>query len=184
VTVLGAFLLLATVAGAGRTPIGAPVPDFTATSLDGARISLAEAARGHKAVVVLFLSTACPYAEFFADHIRDLDAAYRTRGVLFIGVNSNRFETTDEMREDAREHGHAFPLVRDEDARIANLVGAGRTPEAFLVDGEGRLRYHGWVKSKQRSPDLERAIEAVLAGRKVRRAETKPFGCAIDRARP
>ena len=101
--------------------------------------------------------------------------------MLFIGVNSNQFETTDEMRESAREFGHAFPLVHDETARIADLMGAGRTPEVFVVDAHGMLRYHGWVQSKFRSPDLQRAVDAVLAGKPVRLAETKAFGCAIDR---
>lgn len=72
-------------------------------------------------------------------------------------------------------------IARDEGARIADLLGARRTPEAFLVDAGGRLRYHGWVKSKLGSPDLQRALEAVLSGKPVRLTETKPFGCAIDR---
>jgi hypothetical protein len=86
-----------------------------------------------------------------------------------------------EMLAHARERGHRFPIVRDGEARIADLFGARRTPEAFLVDGGGRLRYHGWVQSKLRSPDLQRALDAVLAGNQVRLAETKAFGCTIDR---
>lgn len=169
---------------AAASGIGAPMPDFTATSLDGTRISLAEAAKAHKAVVVLFLSTVCPYANFFAGHLRDLDARYGPRGVMLIGVNSNQYESEQDMRDNAREHGQKFPLVRDEGARIADLLGAARTPEAFLIGADGRLRYHGWVQSKLRSPDLERAIEATLAGERVPRRETKAFGCAIDRDRP
>jgi peroxiredoxin len=168
---------------AAAVEVGARVPDFTATTLDGAQVSLAEAVRDHRLVVLLFLSTVCPYANHFAGHLRDLDAAYGPRGVLFIGVNSNQFESVEDMRVSAREHGHRFPLVRDEGARIAGVLGAGRTPEAFVLDGEGRVRYRGWVQSKVRSPDLQRGIDALLAGRRVRLPETKAFGCAIDRPR-
>jgi peroxiredoxin len=180
-------LLVAVCAGALSAPpvsaveVGGIVPDFEAATLDGAAVSLSGALRSHRLVVVLFLSTACPYAEYFADHLRELDEAYRGRGVLFVGVNSNQFETVEEMREDAREHGHAFALVRDANARIADLMGASRTPEAFVVDGRGRLRYRGWVQSKIRSPDLQRALEALLSDKPVRLAKTKAFGCAIDR---
>jgi peroxiredoxin len=163
--------------------VGSIVPDFSAAILDGGQVSLSEALRTHRLVVVLFLSTACPYAEFFARHVRELDETYRGRGVLFVGVNSNQFETVEEMREDAREHGHAFPLVRDEKARIADLMGAARTPEAFVVGADGRLRYRGWVQSKLRSPDLQRALDALLSDKPVRLAKTKAFGCAIDRPR-
>jgi hypothetical protein len=73
-------------------------------------------------------------------------------------------------------------MVKDDEHAIAERLGARATPEAFLVDSEGRLRYRGWVKSRQESPDLQRALDAVLAGRPVRRPETKAFGCAVDRA--
>ena len=47
------------------------------------------------------------------------------------------------------------------------------------MDGSGRLRYRGRVMSKQESPELRRALEAVLEGRPVRTPVTKAFGCAI-----
>lgn len=183
--VLGAaFQAVAIAAALGAAPDPRrPVPDFSAVALDGTHVSLTEAVGSHRAVVVLFLSTVCPYANYFAEHIRELDETYRSRGVLFIGVNSNQFETTEEILAHVRERGHRFPIVRDEEARIADLLGAKRTPEAFLVDREGQLRYHGWVQSKLRSPDLQRALSAVLAGKAVRLTETKAFGCAIDRRR-
>lgn len=173
----------ALVAPGEASDVGAALSDFTATTLDGERIALAEAVGSHKAVVVLFLSTACPYADYFAAHIRDLDEVYRARGVLFLGVNSNQYETVEDMREHARERGHGFPFVRDDAARIADQMGAARTPEAFLIGGDGKLRYRGWVQSKRLSPDLQRALDAVLAGKRVRLPETKAFGCAIDRPR-
>ena len=161
--------------------LGQAAPDFSATALDGRRVSLGEAVRSHRAVVVLFLSTVCPYARYFADHVSDLDRTYGPKGVLFVGVNSNQFETAEETIESARDHDYAFPIIRDQGASIADLFGAGRTPEAFLLDAEGKLRYRGWVRSKLLSPDLQRGLDAVLAGKPVRLAETKAFGCTIDR---
>ena len=161
--------------------LGQAAPDFSATALDGRRVSLGEAVRSHRAVVVLFLSTICPYAEYFADHVAELDRTYGPKGVFFVGVNSNQFETAEETIESARDHGYAFPIIRDERSGIADLFGARRTPEAFLLDAEGKLRYHGWVRSKLLSPDLQRGLDAVLEGKRVRLAETKAFGCAIDR---
>ena len=178
-----ALLSLATAAPAGLAADDV-VPELTATALDGTPFVLSEDLGGHELVVVLFLSTACPYATYFADEIRALDEAYRSRGVLFVGIYSNQFETEDDMREFAAEHGHSFRLVRDGRSRLADVLGARRTPEAFVVGRGRRLLYHGWVQSKLRSPDLERALEAALEGRPVRRARTKAFGCGIDRPRP
>jgi peroxiredoxin len=167
---------------AARPPdIGAALPDFEGTAVDGRAVSLRGEVARRKAVVVLFLSTVCPYANYFAAHMRELSESYGKRGVSFVGVNSNNWESRDEIAEHAKERGFAFPILKDEGHVVADRIGATRTPEAFLVDGSGRLRYRGWLKSKQESPDLQRAIDAVLEGRAVRRPVTKAFGCAVDR---
>jgi len=177
-------LLLAGPAGAvaGRpVDIGQPMPAFDAISISGETFSLESATREHKAVVVLFTSTVCPYANYFASHLRELSERYGPRGVLFVGVNSNNWESREEIVEHAHQRGFLFPIIKDQGHVIADRLGADRTPEAFLVDATGRLRYRGWVKSKQESPDLQRALDAVLQGGRVARPVTRSFGCAIDR---
>lgn len=167
---------------ASAVSIGRVLPDFEGQTLDGQTVSLRAALGGRKAVVVLFLSTVCPYANYFAGHLRNLAESYGPRGVLFIGVNSNNWEPRNEVVEHARQRGLTFPIIKDEGHVIADRLGAERTPEAFLVDQTGTLRYRGWVKSKQESPDLQRALDAVLDGKPVRRPLTKAFGCAVDRS--
>lgn len=162
--------------------IGQVVPPFEAASVQGELISIERAAQGHRAVAVIFTSTVCPYANSFASHLRDLSLAYEPRGVLFLGVNTNSWESLGDITDSVREHGFKFPMVKDERHVIAEAFGATRTPEAFLLDSTGQLRYRGWVKSKQGSPDLQRAIDAILAGRSIRRPVTKAFGCAVDRS--
>lgn len=161
--------------------IGETVPDFTAIALDGTAVSLHDGLRTHRVVVVLFLSTVCPYANYFGDHLAELADRYRPERVLFVGVNSNQFEPAEEMVENAKAHGQTFPIIRDAHASIADRLGASCSPEAYVVDQGGRLRYHGWIQSKLRSPDLQRAVDAVLSGKPVRVPHTKAFGCAIDR---
>jgi len=161
--------------------IGEPVPPFSAASVQGEQVSLESAIREHKAVVVLFTSTVCPYANYFALHVRELSETYGPRGVLFVGVNSNNWESLQDVVDHMRERGFIFPMLKDERHVIADQFGASRTPEAFLLDASGRLRYRGWVKSKQGSPDLQHALDAILEGRPVRRPVTKAFGCAVDR---
>jgi len=128
------------------------------------------------------LSTICPYSNYYNDLIRDLSREFEKKGVVFVGVNSGKLETVEEVRAHAHEHGHVFDIIKDPDSRIAELLDARRTPEAFLLDSRGTLRYHGRIASKISSPDLKSAIDAFLAGRPIRPAETKAFGCAIPRS--
>ncbi len=175
------FATLRAASFAASLKIGATAPDFRVLTLDGAEISLAEAEMSHRAVVVMFLSTICPYSNYYNDLIRDMAAEFSGKGVLFLGINSSRVETVEEMVAHARAHGHTFPILRDADGRLAGIFDARRTPEVFVLDHEGKLRYHGRIASKISSPDLKNALEALLAGRPIKPAVTKAFGCAIPR---
>jgi peroxiredoxin len=161
--------------------IGAVAPDFGMPTLEGRKFSLTEAEKSHSAVVVLFISTICPYSNYYNDLIRDMASEFGKKGVAFVGINSGTLETSDEARVHAREHGHTFDIIKDSDARIADLLDARRTPEAFVFDSSGMLRYHGRIASKLSAPDLKNALDALLAGQPIRPAETKAFGCAIAR---
>jgi peroxiredoxin len=176
-----AFTLLASPFAAAALKVGAIAPDFEMTTIDGRRFSLAEAEKTHHAVVVMFLSTICPYSNYYNDLIRDMASEFGKRGVVFVGVNSGTSETAEEARVHALAHGHHFDIIKDSDDRIADLFEARRTPEVFLLDSRGMLRYHGRIASKISSPDLKSAIQAFLDGQPIRPAETKAFGCAIPR---
>ena len=147
--------------------------------MQGQGFSLARARREHRAVVVLFLSTLCPYSNSYNDLIRGMAIDFARKDVLFVGVHSDRLETKEEIRAHARKHEHTFPMIPDDDTAVARLLGAKRTPEAFVLDGEGKLRYRGRIAAKIGTPDLRNALDALLAGRKIEPVETKAFGCAI-----
>lgn len=172
---------------AAAPQVGAPAPHFTLTTLDGKSFSLADAARSHKTVVVMFIATKCPYSNAYNDRMRDMAAAYEKQGILFAGINSNKSEPADEVIAHAKTHGFAFPLMKDPDNKVADLYDARHTPEVFVVDPEGKLRYHGRIDensedpTKVTSPDLKNALDALIAGRPIARAETKAFGCSIKR---
>jgi peroxiredoxin len=161
--------------------VGAVAPDFTMPTVEGRSFSLAQAQKTHTAVVILFISTICPYSNYYNDLIRDLSAQFAKKGVAFVGVNSGTLETTEEARAHAVRHGHAFDVIKDRESRVADLLDARRTPEVFLLDPSGTLRYHGRIASKITAPDLRNALDALLEGRPIRPAETKAFGCAIPR---
>jgi len=68
----------------------------------------------------------------------------------------------------------------------ADRFGATVTPEAFVIDSAGVVRYHGSIDDSQNerrvgTQRLRSALDAVLAGRPPAQAETKAFGCSIKR---
>lgn len=163
--------------------LGEVVKGLQVVSVDGRPVSLTPGPGTH-ATAVVFLSTTCPYANFYSDHLRDLDQKLGPKGLLLVVVNSNRNETVEEVILQARHHRFAFPVIKDDEDRIADALGARVTPEAFLLDQEGRLRYRGRIRSKQGGTELEDAILDLLAHRPVKTPFAKAFGCAIARVTP
>jgi peroxiredoxin len=182
-----AFLALAGPSFAAGPSIGGEVPDFTLKTIDGKDFTLDQAEKSHKAVVIMFIATKCPYSNAYNDRMREMASAYEKQGVLFVGVNSNKTEPLDEVSAHAKKNRHTFPIVKDPDNKVADLYGAGRTPEVYVVDPSGKLVYHGRIDenyeepSKVTSPDLKNALDALLANKPIAKAETKAFGCTIKR---
>ncbi|MGE5412964.1 MAG: thioredoxin family protein [Syntrophomonadaceae bacterium] len=188
---LVALLALAVVAApafADGPAIGATAPTFELKTLDGKPFSLADAEKSNSYVVLMFIATQCPYSNAYNDRMRDMAAAYSKKGIQFVGVNSNNTESLEETAAHAKKHGFGFPVLKDPGNKVADLYDARRTPEVYVIGKDGKLLYHGRIDdnsddaSKVTSPDLKNALEALLAGQPVAKAETKAFGCTIKRA--
>jgi peroxiredoxin len=175
-------VLLLLASSVSALEIGETVPSFSGKTIQGSTFSLADMRKDHRAVVVVFRSTLCPYSNSYNELLKSMTTEYGRKGVLFLAVHSDRWETDDDIRAHAAKFGYVFPVIRDPDGRVATLLNARRTPEVFLMDGDGKLRYHGRIAAKIGTPDLRNAIDALLAGRPINPAETKAFGCSIDRS--
>ena len=129
---------------------------------------------------MLFISTICPYSNYYNDLIRDMAAEFEKKGVLFLGVNSGRIETAEEARTHAREHGTPSRSPR---TRRPAWRAARRPPHAGgLRPRSGR---EAPLPRPRRVEDLfarpeERPRRAARRA-PVKPAETKAFGCAIPR---
>lgn len=172
---------------AGTTlAIGGAVADVTLPSVrDGVPVSLL-GDRAQKATVALFVSALCPVSGAYDDRLRGLAEAYGRRGVRFVAINASAEETARDAAGHLARAKLPFSMVKDAGNVVADRFQAAVTPEAFLIDSDGVLRYRGRIDDSQnagqvRSRDLRDAIEAVLAGRQPARAEAKAFGCLIDR---
>jgi hypothetical protein len=107
--------------------------------------------------------------------------------VAFFAVASRRDSAADITRY-TKAHHPPFPVLRDVGGVAASHFGAARSPEAFVIDGAGRVRYRGRIddqhtpSSRRPAPtrqELRDAIEAVLAGKEVRVSVTDAPGCPL-----
>ena len=175
--------------GAANVAIGSTVSDFTLKGTDGKNHSLASL-RGKQGTVLIFISTRCPVSNGYNERMEQLWQDYKARGVAVIGINSNSTEPLDEMKQHATEKKLTFPVLKDNGNRIADMLGARVTPEAYFLDPTNKLLYRGRIDDKDPrrgggeplSNDLRNAIDAALGGRSVEKTEALAFGCSIKRA--
>lgn len=184
---LVAALCLASAAAVAEAPaIGTAAPDFQLTTIDGKPFSLASAAKENKAVVLIWISTQCPYSNAYNARMKEMANAYASKGVLFVGINSNKTEDVAKAVAHAKSNGHTFPILKDPSNKVADLYDAQRTPEVYVVDSTWKLRYHGRITENHEdassTPDLKNALDALLTGKTVAKTVTKAFGCTIKRA--
>jgi len=190
-------LLALTVSGAAaiavvaKSPVGATIADFTLQDSLGAKHALS-GWRDKQAVVVVFLGTECPLAKLYGARLAEMDREYRDHGVAFVGIDSNQQDSLLEINHYARKHKIDFPILKDSSASVADQFGATRTPEAFVLDGDGRVLYHGRIDDEygvgtQRARNIRHhlaaALDEVLAGKSVTTAATEPVGCLIGRSK-
>jgi peroxiredoxin len=166
-------------------PIGSKMPAITLATLTGQPAPLAGYA-GQKGMLVIFVSVQCPVSNAYNERMEALAQAWKARGFAVVGINANRTESPEAVAGHAKEHGFSFPILKDNDNKLADLLGASFTPETYVFDSGGVLRYHGRIDdSKDPSGitkrDLTEALEALAAGKPVPVAETKAFGCTIKR---
>ena len=170
--------------------IGAPGPAFEGLlNVDGRRLGFSDFG-DRDLLVLIFSSNRCPTAKAYGERLNALQAARGPRGVQLVLLNSNDphlypDESYPDMVERAGEDGYTFPYLLDEGQRVAQAYGPTRTFEVFVLDRERRLRYHGRfddsrIADRVTSPDLTNALDDLLAGREVRVARTRPFGCSLD----
>jgi cytochrome oxidase Cu insertion factor (SCO1/SenC/PrrC family) len=165
--------------------LGSKVDNFSVQNLDGTPATF-DNLKGDVTVVV-FTSVQCPVSNSYNDRMNALYRDYGAKGVHFVFLNANSTEPAAAVAEHAKAH-FAFPVYKDVDNVAADRFDAHSTPEAYVIDHAGTLVYHGSIDDSQnpagiRNQWLRQALDSVIAGTPVEKAETKAFGCSIKRVK-
>ena len=165
--------------------IGATVGDFTLPDTGGAAQSLASL-KGKNGTVLIFIAVQCPVSNGYNERMEKLAQEYKARGINVVGINSNSTDSAADVKNHAAKNNLTFPILKDDGSRIADLLGASRTPEAYFLDASNKLLYHGRIDNSRditqvNSSELREALEATLAGKPVPKTTANAFGCSIRR---
>ena len=163
-------------------------PDFTLPVLGGGRFTLSEQ-RG-KIVVVNFWSAECPWSRRADVVLVYRHVTWSQKGVQIVGIASNANEPEEELRYEAENRHMKYPILLDLDQRVANLYKAETTPQFYILDRQGVLRYTGALDDAtagRRRPKIiyvDRAVTSLLQDKTPSPTVTSPYGCSIVRTAP
>lgn len=171
------------------TPVGSYAPDFELPGIDDKVHHLSRYLEQWKVVGVVFICNNCSSVCSYLDRLKQIQAEFRNKGFTLIGINAhdaNQYpeESFENMKKFAFEKNLDFPYLWDSTQDVAHSFGAQKTPEAFLIDNMGIVRYGGRIDDNA-LPEavqvsyLQKAIAALLAGEEVSPKSTEPIGSPI-----
>jgi len=120
--------------------VGDPAPDFTASSHQGAPVSLSDF-RGKKVLLWFYPEADTPGCTLEGRGFRDHQEYYDDNGIAIVGVS---FDEVERNAAFAEKYAFKFPLLSDIDREIARAYGACSDAKAqhaervsFLIDEHG-----------------------------------------------
>lgn len=189
-SVLALFLMLFAVSATSNLYAKGPgdkADDFTIVNYDGSSYNLNTALNDSKnGVIIMFWSLECPWVQPYNDRINDYVKDYTDNGFTVWAMNSNNTEPKDEIAAYVKDKSFTFPMLKDENNVVADMLGATRTPEVYIIGKDGVIKYHGRIsdnkdKAAQTTHDLGTAAGELASGKDISVKETKFFGCTIKR---
>ena len=127
--------------------IGQVAPDFALDDTEGRRWSVAKYDGAPATVSCSHATTARTPSPGRTESPR-WPNDYAARGVRVLAINSNdadRYprDSLEAMRDRVEREQWTIPYLRDDTQEVAREYGAKVTPDVFVLDAEGRLRYRG-----------------------------------------
>ncbi|WP_172190866.1 thioredoxin family protein [Microcoleus asticus] len=172
------------------TPINGYAPDFELPGVDEDVHHLARYLEKYRAIGVIFMCNHCPYVKLYLNRLKEIQAEFQDRDVTLIGINANDAnqhpdDSFENMKIFAANNQLNFPYIRDVAQDVAESFGASKTPEVFLLDQDGKLRYKGLIDDNADDSGavqvsyLRSAIDQLLNSQSVEPSTTEAIGCSV-----
>lgn len=181
----------------GNPQIGRPAPSFTAGDIFGKTVSLGD----YKGKIVVLESyyNGCPFCEnhYKTGAMPELQRELTTNGVVWLLIDCapGGQQTPAMARQDWTNKKMAVTdWIIDTGSQIARAYAMRTAPQAFVIDTNGVLAYQGAMDDlalthpgalpgtldpRTARNYVREAVRALIVGKPVAVAETKPYGCRL-----
>ncbi len=121
-----------------------------------------------KVVMVDFWTFECYNCLNALPYVKALEAKYRSRGLVVIGVHTPEFpreKVEANVRERVKSLGIVYPVVMDNGYKVWNSFHNQYWPAVYFIDATGRIRYHHFGEGAYDEQDKVVSKLLIEAGR-------------------
>ncbi len=193
-TALAAFTFTMTAPAQAAPEIGKPAPEFTGTDSNGKSHRLSDF-KG-KIVVLEWTNPECPYVvkHYDSKNMQKLQEEYTGKDVVWLTINSSADGKQGNLTGEAanayitEKAAKQTAYLLDAKGDIGKAYDAKTTPHMFVINKDGVLAYEGAIDDNDSfKPEdaatannhVKAAVDALLDGKTVETAQTKPYGCSV-----
>jgi len=135
---------------------GRTAPVFSLPDLDG---HLKQLPKG-QVVLLNFWATWCPPCRQEMPSMVTLYNKMKSQGLKVVAVSVD--QDSSELASFVREYSLPFEVLHDKSNAVSQRYGVYRYPESFLIDRQGRVRYHLVGSVEWMSPKVVNTIKNML----------------------
>jgi peroxiredoxin len=142
-----------------------------------------------KAIVLTMHTKGCPIGQQLTPDFKELQAKYEAKGVKFLMLNSNLYDTPAAIAEEMKSFGSTIPVLKDADQKVGEPLGVERATETLVIQpGTWKVLYQGPIndrvtygraRAKADQQYVGSVVDAMLAGKPVTPSFVAPEGCIL-----
>jgi hypothetical protein len=142
-----------------------------------------------KAIVLTMHTKGCPIGQQLVPDFKELQAHYEPKGVKFLMLNSNTYDTPKMIAEELANFHSTIPVLKDADQSVGEPLGVERATETLVIQpGTWKILYQGPIndrvtygraRAKADKQYVGGVVDAMLAGKPVTPSYVAPEGCIL-----
>jgi len=139
--------------------IGAVMPDYSATWLDGSKFELATTR--DKVVLLNLWATWCGPCRYEIPELQRLHAKFQAKGFEVIGVSVDE-SGVESVKQFVAEQKMTYPVVLDPEGKLGAILQTSVLPTTVLLDRSGKIIWKRYSAIMPNDAELAEAIEKAL----------------------
>lgn len=140
------------------------LPEFRLPETKGGWIGSRDLRKPEKPCLVSFICNHCPYVKAIENRLISLGHILNKLGVPMVAISANDASAyPEDSFENMKKKNYPFPYAYDESQEVAKAFGAICTPEFYLFNRQGYLRYRGRLDNNWKEAHLVTRMELLEA---------------------